>query len=345
MARQKHARASGGPPPSGGRRVISLVGLLLLGIVAGAAILEGAGRLLWKAPWYEELLAVQMRLQTYDYRENRWGLRDQNYDEQKPAGRKRVLMLGDSFTFGMGVPDDRLIFPEILERKLTERRLGIAPDGVEILNAGLPATLTGDWVKTWHRVGPKFDPDLVVVVFFLRDGTETMFIPEFFMRIRANIVARNERSFLYGHSHTYRLLRDRLDRRDIANDYTKRFLNGYFGSVSQTAEWHRARRNLTELRDLTRAHGAKFGLVIFPVLVELDEGYPFQPICDLVVEFGNSIDVPVHNLLDVFMGRDASRLWVSPMDQHPNADGHALVAEALMPFMVDLLSENAKTGD
>lgn len=313
--------------------------LLLLGGVLGAAMLEGGSRLLWKAPWYDQLLAEQRRIQLYEYRKNSLSLRDRDYALAKPPGKKRILILGDSFTYGMGVPNDENIFPEIIERRLNALELNTAPDGVEVLNAGLPATLTEHWVDLLEKTAAEFQPDVVLVVFFLRDGTRVMFIPEFFMKIRADIVARNERSSWYQRLYSFRLLRDALDRRDISRIYTQRFLNAYFGNDGETREWQVAQGNLLRLRDLARSHSADMGLVIFPVLVQLTDAYPFQPICDLLADFCEVNDIPVHDLMDAFRGRNASQLWVSPWDQHPNPRGHALVAESLMPFVLQMLGE------
>ncbi len=313
--------------------------LVLLGVVLGAAMLEGGSRLLWKAPWYEQLLAEQRRIQLYEYRVNSLSLRDRDYAPAKPPGKKRILILGDSFTYGMGVPDDEDIFPEIIERRLNALELETAPDGVEVLNAGLPATLTGHWVDLLEKTAAEFQPDVVLVVFFLRDGTRVMFIPEFFMKIRAEIVARNERSVWYQKFYSFRLLRDALDRRDISRIYTQRFLNAYFGNDTETREWQVAQDNLLRLRDFARNHSADMGLVVFPVLVQLTGDYPFQAICDLLADFCGTNDIPVHDLMDGFRGQNASQLWVSPWDQHPNPRGHALVAESLMPFVLQMLGE------
>ena len=73
-----------------------------------------------------------------------------------------MLVLGDSFTYGSGVPDESAPFPRVIERTL---------GGVEVLNGGLPASLPGQWLRLWRGAGRRFEPDAVVIVFFLRDGT------------------------------------------------------------------------------------------------------------------------------------------------------------------------------
>src|SRR5438045_8089957 len=48
---------------------------------------------------------------------NRWGMRGRDVSQQKPAGTKRILILGDSYTFGLYVNDDET-YPAVLERLL-----------------------------------------------------------------------------------------------------------------------------------------------------------------------------------------------------------------------------------
>lgn len=309
--------------------------LLWLGTLAGLGIAEASARIFWHVPWYDRLLAEQRASESHPYARNHWNLRDREYPSPKPSGRKRVLMLGDSFTFGQGVMDDRAIFPELLERRLSVSPA--FPGGVDVLNGGLPGSLTAEWLQVYDETADAFDPDVVLIVFFLRDGTRTASVPEFFDRIREEIAARNQRSWLYRHSYLFRLWRSVGDRQLVAERYTERFRAAYFGPRHQTAEWRNAQANLLTLRDRARARGARVGLVVFPVLVQLDESYPFRAISQLVDAFAREHDIPVYDLLPDFMGRDAPDYWVSPFDQHPNERGHALVAERLEPFLRKLL--------
>ena len=317
--------------------LLSRTFLLLFGTTVGFLIVEVAARILWTAPWYEQLLNEQWRNQARQYTRNSLGLRDREYAVPKPAGCERILILGDSFTFGGGVTNDEAIFPEILERRLND--MDLFPDSVEVLNAGIPGSLTGDWVDLWEEVAPQFEPDVVLIVFFLRDGTLTGSIPEFFGRIRTEIVNRNSKSMLYRYFYIFRLLRDYRDRLAIDKLYTAHFHLSYFGNKDDSAEWIRAQNNLLRLRDLSEKVSAKVGLVIFPILAELHENYPFQEICYLLESFGRDNSFAVHSLLPAFMGLNAPELWVSAMDQHPNERGHAIAANSLLPFVIKLLSE------
>lgn len=296
------------------------------------AVAELAVRARWTAPWYRQLLAEQAEHQEHEYTTNRFGLRDRDHVTPKPADRLRVLMLGDSFTHGLGVEDDAAIFPELVEVALNELPWPRAPGGVEILNGGLPGSLTKNWVRLFERVADDFDPDLVLIVFFLRDGTATG-SSDYFHEVRAEMARLERDSIVYRHSYLYRAWLDVEIRERLVAEYTGEFESAYFGNTEQTKEWRRAQKNLLRLRDTARARGADVALVIFPILVELTERYPFRSEVELLVEFGRENGFPTHDLLPAYLGREGSQLWVSPYDQHPNARGHAVAAEALLPFV------------
>jgi len=76
------------------------------------------------------------------------------------------------------------------------------------------------------------------------------------------------------------------------------------------------------------------------MLVELAEKvYPFQDVCDALLHFAREEGIKVLDLLPAFRGRDGSELWVSALDQHPNALGHQLAADAMLPFVRALLAD------
>ena len=88
----------------------SLVGLLLA---------ETLARVSYAGPWYEKLIADQIKEAPNDsIRLNSIGLRDVDYPPRKAPNRRRILFLGDSFTFGRGVDDGSAVFAELVERRL-----------------------------------------------------------------------------------------------------------------------------------------------------------------------------------------------------------------------------------
>jgi len=76
---------------------------------------------------------------------------------EKPAGTKRVLILGDSFTWGMGVNDGDII-SEQLQRRAGEK--------FEVINGSVIGYGTDQELLWLTEEGLKYKPDLVVLAFY-----------------------------------------------------------------------------------------------------------------------------------------------------------------------------------
>ena len=317
------------------RRLTLALGSTLLALGG----LELWARATWVAPWHEQLISEQTYNQRHEYTTNAHGLRDRDYPSPKPADRLRLMILGDSFTHGTGVFEDELVFPELLEVELN--RLDWASHtGVDVLNAGLSGSIPRQWAKLWRELADDFDPDAVLIVFFLRDGT-SFGSSDYFEYILNGIAVPNRKSQAYQRSYLYRWLRDLHVKREVLEQYRTDFVRAYFGTKQETRLWSRAKRHLRDITESARERGATVGLSAFPILVDLEGDYPFQDIVDEVLGFGEAEGLPTLDLTPAFAGQVATDLWVSPVDQHPNAEGHRLAAEALLPFARGLLLEAA----
>jgi lysophospholipase L1-like esterase len=106
-----------------------------------------------------------------EFRINGKGLRDdRELAYEKPAGVRRIVSLGDSFTAGYEVQGEET-FSAALERALRAR--GIE---VEVLNAGVSGYSTAEAALYLERELFRYEPDLVLVSFFgndLVDNTRT----------------------------------------------------------------------------------------------------------------------------------------------------------------------------
>jgi lysophospholipase L1-like esterase len=92
---------------------------------------------------------------------NSVGLRGREIAPVKPDDLQRVLVLGDSYTFGVFV-NDQQTYSAVLERLL--RRSGLQ---VEVLNAGYASGWETDHQYCWLvNRGFDFEPDVVVLGFF-----------------------------------------------------------------------------------------------------------------------------------------------------------------------------------
>ena len=88
------------------------------------------------------------------------GLRGREPGPRAPS-TFRIVSLGDSFTFGLGVGDEEA-YPRLLESRLQRRFPGVA---IEVVNAGVPGYGTADALRLLESHIDRLDPDLVTVQF------------------------------------------------------------------------------------------------------------------------------------------------------------------------------------
>ena len=106
---------------------------------------------------------------------NEWGMRDRPVELPKPAGERRILLLGDSVMFSVGVEIEDSI-PRRLEAIANEN----APPGVRYrtLNMGVPSYNTEQELVQLDEVGLRLQPDVATLVFVINDLERKMWVFE-----------------------------------------------------------------------------------------------------------------------------------------------------------------------
>jgi hypothetical protein len=128
-------------------------------------------------------------------RTNSLGFRDpREYAIDKPPGTFRVIVIGDSVTFGHGAVYEAT-YPFLLEQRLQRWRSDVR---WEVWNLGVPGYNTRQELTLLKEIGPRIQPDLVVVGFYPNDltGNESAGEPNF-MRRAASAVIRAVQQHLY----------------------------------------------------------------------------------------------------------------------------------------------------
>lgn len=94
---------------------------------------------------------------------NRYGFRFDDLPFEKPAGTRRVALLGDSMIAAWQVEEEETA------AHLMQERLNASADGErwEVLNFGVPAAGTGPEYVVCRELVRRFDPDVVLCVFFV----------------------------------------------------------------------------------------------------------------------------------------------------------------------------------
>lgn len=91
---------------------------------------------------------------------NSHGYRGAEFTLQKPPGIRRVLFVGDSFTYGYGA-DDECTIPRLVERALQGRFAD-----VEVINAGFHGSSSMQYELYLRKEGFALAPDLIVLVVY-----------------------------------------------------------------------------------------------------------------------------------------------------------------------------------
>lgn len=282
---------------------------------------------------------------------NLLGLRGPMVSLQKPAGVFRILGLGDSFTFAVGVrePDT---FLRRLETQLNAPVPPAQPSGqaagtaaadhvkpltYEVLNAGTQGYNIRDEVLYLEHRWLPLAPDLVLVNFYLNDA----YADDAFRNMGEALGIYEGPQGLGRVSYVADLVQHqfavRRQRRFTEDYYLKSFFTQADRYVDDpgalSADWKLSRDALAHAVELGRQHGFRVALVIWPELYELEGRYPFEPIHKLVRETCARLGVPVLDLLDTFRGRKSESLWVHPSDHHPNEEANRLAADAIERFL------------
>jgi lysophospholipase L1-like esterase len=150
--------------------VVSLTTLKLADVVVGQVANSHERHLLRLVPG----AALRHKSSEFDYvfRTNRLGLRGPDVPFVKSAGTFRIVVLGDSFVAGYGVADEHLL-TKLMQEELkkehgsdqgqTARRVS----SVEVVNVGRTGTSTIRELDLYEHVGRRFQPDLVILAYYL----------------------------------------------------------------------------------------------------------------------------------------------------------------------------------
>jgi hypothetical protein len=246
-----------------------------------------------------------------DYRINTLGFRGADMSLEKPAGMRRILCLGDSFTFGEGVREEDA-WPQRLRRSLGP--------STQVINAGVQGYDFDHEALYLLLYGRKLHPDVVVIAFFMNDMMQFGETVENHMLLTETPA---ELSRLGRASALWRLLK----RRQLAARQTSRYLADLRESFSGV-RWREAKGRIGRLREMANHDGFRIVAMIFPLLYRLDD-YPLEHERAEVQRAFNEAHIEVLDLLDSYRAHVAAELWVHVLDPHPNELAQAIAAERL----------------
>lgn len=280
--------------------------------------------------WLDADGCVEVRMNALGLRE-----RDEIGAGNKQPGEQRIVCIGDSFTFGWGIPVERC-WVRLLEHEL--RRGGA---DIRTVNCGAAGAIVADEYQ-WglqHRFGA-LQPDCVIVTLCLND-----LLPSNGLCVLGRVQQRPSGFLLFDYVRAA-LAGDPLAL-DPDIDWVSLLLHlpkeqsdaaGMTGhEAPYEAMWPQGtpQAALRSMRDWCRERGIRLLVVLWPFLQGLETGtaYPFAKMHELVAQFCRLESLPFLDLLPVLRNHRTRDLWVTPADMHANPTAHALVTPHLAAFV------------
>lgn len=290
-----------------------------------------------------------------------WSSRNKGYPLEKPRNAFRIVVLGDSYTFGQGVTRDET-FSKKLEGLLNSYGGKIK---FEVVNLGFCGLNTlGEleilaerginpetWLPDKRYRGLAYNPDLIILEYTLNDastsGRSMEQVKQFDDKWRTGAIMMRVNSgpyslpipepidkFLTKKSRAYLFFMDRYNK-------LKAMLGLVEGSPDSTPgrykegsmEWDGSKWALNEIVSLSRQNSIPALLAVWPWLIKLDD-YPFKEVHNKIITVGNRMGFYTLDLFHAFKGMDGQSLSV-PLDGHPNARAHEIAAKAIFRYLVN----------
>lgn len=316
------------------------------------------------------------------YTINTLGLRNPETPRAKPEGRKRILMLGDSFTEGDGV-EYQETFSHRLQTMLDTSGL---PQHWEVINAGVGSYAPMVEYLYLKQEGLALDPDIVILNLDLSDffddlgyaqrarwdaggrpvaaGVEEETPPDSW--VMAGLV--NVKDFFKEHTRLYNFIRLRIDRYlegarhtvdmsgNIQNDKYAMFRPG--AHVFLERDGALTFKHLLLIRDTLRARGIEFRMNVYPYGLQVSpqewksgrEFWGFRP--DTLYGTGPQQEIeawarrhaiPITNLCEAFRSLGSSSYPLyHDYNGHWRPVGHEVVARELYASLLPRLKEKPK---
>lgn len=257
---------------------------------------------------YELVPLLDGSLKDAPFKTNRWGMRDQDYEQTPPPNTYRIALLGSSVEMGSGVLHEET-FEYLLEQRLNQELAGSPYARYEVLNFSVGGYRILQYVIVMEKKIWTFKPNALFCVAHASDDGRL------FPRSRLSPEHIDPEQFPYAG------LRDILHRAGVTKTMKTR-------KAAQLLEPFRDDIMLWAYRQIVeecRRHDILPVLICLPTWPGINDSDRAVPLIRAAEQAG----FIVLNLTDVYDSAKGEYLQLAPWDKHPNARGHQLIADGL----------------
>jgi hypothetical protein len=263
---------------------------------------------------HEHIPNSQANLMGVDVKINSLGFRDEELTNPKPLNEKRILVLGQSITFGWGVPKDS-IFLERVEHALNNKN----EVHYSFINSGIGNYNTELENILFRKNLPIVKPDMVILHCFLRD---------------AELIPSQSQNLLIANSYLVAYIYIKIKQAFFFNGQKYKSIGEYYLNMYQQGSegWIREQTALLAIKKKCEDNNIPFKILIQPDLNEIGVNSPQEKCYKLIREFLQSNNFTFIDMSPIFREKvkDLHTIWVSKEDSHPNSVGHKIIAEELI---------------
>lgn len=242
------------------------------------------------------------------------------YSERKENDVTRILIFGDSVTFGYHIEKEDIYSANL------ERLLNSGSKKFEVVNYGISQYSTVQEVALAEAYVSKMSPDLIILGYVLNDPNPDGSVNDFFKRDKARSLAGNwllERIKL--------LTNNREEDPVLAGC---EFFDYYSRMHCSVQKWGAVQNAFQRLADLSAQYDFPVLLVIFPMFSSEPGAtfseYPWVEVHEQVRNEGIKNGFEVLDLLPDFSRYEVQDFKLADHDRlHPNKFGHEVAAKAI----------------
>jgi lysophospholipase L1-like esterase len=261
------------------------------------------------------------------YTVNKDGYRDEIYTLAKPKNTFRIIVLGDSITFGSLVQEnDR--YTEVLESALNEYSTGL---NYEVINFGVSGYSPTNEVAFLEEIGLDYEPDLIIIGYALNDAVSRDNVEGEFSDCRLNLlnipVPCKFKKIL-----SSSVLLQNL-RTILSNDENQKDI--YIQYHEDEQRWDYVMEQYSLLQSHARSEKIPVVVAIFPILSDLDD-YQWIEVHNKIEQDFSGLGFFVVDILDSYVTYNSTSLRATETDPwHPNALGHDRAAHAIYTKLIN----------
>ena len=261
-----------------------------------------------------------------------------------PEGKRRVLTIGDSFTFGQGVrfKDNYTNKVSSLDNKFIGINLANSGSDLKQIEKSL-----NDHIK-------KIKPEHVIYGYCLNDmiagkssniqfldyNTKTKPIKDIglkwdFINKRTTQINLGRNSRLYDFfkwSPLFKKIYQSAELKSISKQTMKHYKDLYSveknkNGIKETID------GIIRLKNKSLKNNAKFTIIIFPIIFWPNQNYFLEAEHSIFINLLEENHINYRDMKDEWLKFEDRDLWVHPVDQHPNNIAHGLVARKIINLL------------